>query len=299
MMRFKAEGVIAAMVTPMTGRDALVDLKKTRAVARFLVGEGAGGLFVCGTTGEGPLLTLAERRAVLETVIDAVGTQVMVIAHTGANTTAEAVALARHARDAGARAVAAVTPGYFGYDDRALAGYYGALAQAVPGFPVLLYNIPGCTGNPISVELVLRLAARHDNIVGIKDSSGDMASMTRLLAAAPRGFQVISGSDLTMFQALAAGAHAVVSGPANVATPICRAIHDNVRQGKLARAWKAQEALAKVVEGLSYGGKIDGYKEGLRLRGIDAGRPRPPQRKLTAPERKKLAGSLQAVGLMA
>jgi dihydrodipicolinate synthase/N-acetylneuraminate lyase len=234
----------------------------------------------------------------LETVIDAVGRRLVVIAQTGALTTAEAITLTRHARDAGARAAAAVTPSYFGYDHRALSAYFGGIAKAVPDFPVLLYNIPGCTGNALSVALVLELAARHDNVVGIKDSSGDMAGMTRLLAAAPKGFSVISGSDLTMFQALAAGAHAVVSGPANVATPLCRAIYDNMRQGKLDLAWKGQVALARVVESLDYGGKIDGYKAGLRLRGVDAGCVRPPQRSLSAAEIKVLAEGLQAVGLM-
>jgi len=297
-MQFRAEGVIAAMVTPMARGGVAVDLGRTRAVAQFLAEDGVHGLFVCGTTGEGPLLTVAERHAVLETVIDAVGERLTVIAQTGALNTAETIALTRHARDAGAHAAAVVTPSYFGYDDRALVVYFGSVAKAVPDFPVLLYNIPGCTGNALSVALVLQLADRHENIVGIKDSSGNMADMTRLIAEAPERFFVISGSDLSMFAALASGAHAVVSGPANVAAPVCRAIYDNVRKGRLDAAWEAQETLARVVAGLDYGGKIAGYKEGLRLRGIDVGAVRPPQREFTAAEKRVLSEGLRSVGLV-
>jgi len=197
----------------------------------------------------------------------------------------------------GAHAAAVVAPSYYTYDDRALAAYFKEVAHAVAPFPILLYNIPGCAKNALSADFILELAARVDNIVGVKDSSGDMAHLTRLLGHAPKGFHVINGADEYGFQALTAGCPAVVSGTANVTIPIYRALHNALKTDQRQKAWKEQVRLESACRLLGYGGLIALFKEAMRQRGFDPGPVRPPQRELTAPEKKALAQGLKEIGL--
>lgn len=297
-MTLKIEGVVVATVTPFSRTGLSVDLGKARDVAQFLLGEGCSGLFVCGSTGEGPLMALHERLAVLEASLEAAGSKGIVIAQTGAAHLGETIALTRHARDAGAHAAAVVAPHYFSYDDQALERYFSAVAKSVPGFPVLLYNIPQCTINRLSPSLVARLASRNDNLVGMKDSSGDMPAMTQLRCAVPPGFMLVNGADIQACPAFSSGIEAAVSGSANVLAPIYVSLYRHHRAGRTKEAWAAQDKLIQGVSLLQGASPVAAMKEGLRLRGVDAGWVRPPQRSLTAGERKALEKGLDALGLL-
>lgn len=297
-MRFKLEGVIAATVTPFT-QNGSVDFDKVGPLADYLIAsKGVHGLFVCGTTGEGPLLSLEERKTITEESVRASAKRAHIVVQTTAADQATTIELTRHAQKAGAKAAAVVTPWYYKYDDLALLKFYKDVAAAVPGFPILLYNIPGCARNAISPELTIRLAEEVENIVGIKDSAGNMSQLTRLLGHAPSGFVVCNGCDDMGFQALVAGCQAVVSGTANVVGELYVAIYNLVKKGDLKKAWKMQVKLEEACRVLEYGSQLAFFKEAMRLRGFDPGYVRAPQRELTAPEKSVLAKALATAGLL-
>lgn len=296
-MKFKVDGIISAMVTPFTKNGEFVDFDKVGPLAEWLVKRGAAGLFPCGTTGEGMLLTVEERKAVLEEVMQAAGKKTKVIAHTGALDTATTIELTRHAQECGAYAAGVVAPGYYGYDDQSLEIFYRSIAKAVPELPVLLYNIPGCARNYLKPSLVLKLA-EIENIAGVKDSTGDMKQMTQLLAHAPKDFYVINGEDEFGYQAFLAGVKAVVSGTSNVVIDVYLGVYENVVKGNLKKAWEYQCRQSDACRIFEYGRLSAVIKEGMKLRGFDAGAVRPPQREISAAEKKALAKKMEAAGLI-
>ncbi len=297
-MKICFEGIFPALLTPFTkgGRD--VDYDQACGLATWLADRGVHGLFVAGTTGEGPLMSVAERKRLLEGVVKAVGKRIKVIAHTGCFDTASTIELTRHAAETGAVGAGVVAPGFFAYDDEALFRHYKSVADSVKGFPVLLYNIPGCARNELSIPLVLRLAQSVENIVGMKDSGGNLAQMGLLLGRRPANFSVISGVDECSMQALASGANGCVSSTANVVPELFLSIFTNVRKGDLSKAWKSQVTLGETCALFGYGRMIARYKEGVRLRGFDAGFVRPPQRELTTAEKKTLVAGMRAAGFI-
>jgi dihydrodipicolinate synthase/N-acetylneuraminate lyase len=297
-MSFKPQGIISAMVTPFTKNGEFVDLDRVGPVAERLVKGGVHGLFPCGTTGEGFLLAPDERMDILEEVVKAVGKKATVIAQTGGCETATVIELTRHAQECGAHGAAIVAPGYYAYDDLAIKAFYTTIAKAVKGFPIMMYNIPSCARNALSAELILDLANSVENIVGLKDSSGNMGLITRLLGNAPKGFYVVNGADEYGFQALVAGCSGVVSGTSNVWHEIYLSVYNNVKKGNQKQAWKDQIKLERLCRVLQYGRNIAIFKEGMRMRGFDPGYVRPPQRELTAAEKKWLAQELSDMGVI-
>ncbi|MBI4560072.1 MAG: dihydrodipicolinate synthase family protein [Candidatus Hydrogenedentes bacterium] len=297
-MKFHLEGVIPAIVTPFTKDGKYVDHDRACALAERLAGQKVHGIFVAGTTGEGLLMTPAERKALLESLVAAVGKRIKVLAHTGFFDTATTIELTTHAMEVGAAAAGVVTPGFYTLDYEALFAHFKAVANAVRGFPVMLYNIPGCAKNVLTPQLILELAESVENIVGVKDSGGSMPNLGLTLGGAPKGFNVINGCDEYTYQALLSGANGSVSSTANVVPELFLAIFNNVRKGNLKDAWSAQVKLSRACAVFDYGSKVAWYKEGLRLRGFDPGYVRPPQRELTAAERKAFAKKLKALDLV-
>lgn len=296
-MRLKMEGIVAAMVTPFTKGGEYVDFDKIGPVAQGIVRMGAHGLFVCGTTGEGMLMSADERKAVLEEVMDAVERKTRIVAHTGAMDTATAIELTLHAAECGADASAVVAPPFYPYDDKAIEQHFSAVASAAKGHAIFLYNIPGFARNQISLESTLRLAAKHDNIVGIKDSSGNMVSLGKLLAAVPPKFVVMNGCDEFAHQALVAGASGAVSGTANAFGDLYVKMFDAVKKNDQTKARKLQHDMNKVCSVLTYGGTLAMFKAAMKLRGLDAGYVRSPQREVSAAEIKPIAALVEALGL--
>ncbi len=297
-MKFKVEGIISAMVTPFTKGGEYVDFDKVGPLALRMVSMGASGLFPCGTTGEGMLMNSDERKEVLEEVILAVGKKAKVIAHTGTMELAATIELTRHAQEAGAHGAAIVAPFFYSFDDLALFQYFSAIAKALPDFPVLLYNIPGCAKNVLTPSLVKRLADAHENIVGIKDSSGNIIALIEMLGNAAKGFHVINGVDDYGMQGFLSGAPAAVSGTSNVIVDVYAAMLAVLKKGDLKKAREKQTLLTNLARVLEYGAKAAIFKEGSRLRGFDAGYVRSPQRELLAEEKKKLAKGLEFYGLI-
>lgn len=297
-MTLKLGGVIPAMLTPFTRAGAKVDYDRAGELALYLAKKGVDGLFVAGTTGEGMLMRIEERKKLLEVVVDAVGDRLDVIAQTGCLDTPGTIELTRHAARAGAVAAGIVTPAFYGYDEASLYAHYKKVAGAVADFPIMLYDIPSTSKNLVGPSLIVKLAKDIKNIVGVKDSGGRMQKLNELLAIAPKGFIIINGVDEYTFQARIAGVHGSVSSTANVVPEMFKAVNKYVDAGQLEKAWKVQKKLGKVCALFRYGAMVSVYKEALRLRGFDSGYVRGPQRELTKTERRDLKKGMQDAGLI-
>ena len=213
---FEIRGVIVPLLTPMSQDGEQIDERALQAHVDWLIKKGVHGLMPCGTTGEAPLLAQAEREIITEIVVDAAAGRVSVIAHVGAITTRETVELAEHAAAVGVAAISAITPYYFALTDAALTEHFCRVATAAPDLPMYLYNLPARAGNHVTRSCAEAVLARCPNVVGIKDSSGDLATLSSFFGLKGGMFQVACGSDALLLRGLQAGALAGVSGNANV-----------------------------------------------------------------------------------
>ena len=286
------------MVTPLAPDGRHLHATAVAPYVQWLAQRGVDGVFVGGTTGEGPLLSLEERRQLLELVIGAARPlRLTVVAHVGDATTGGACALAEHAARAGADAMAAVTPWFFGLDLAALVEHFAELAATAAKTPFFLYHIPGAARNRVTPDLITALAPRAPNLAGLKDSGGDLAGL-RGLAAAGRaacahGFTVFCGGDAIALGALAAGADGMVSGNAStVPEPFVELVRA-FRAGDLAGARRAQDRIDAVRLALRDGGDLGLFKAVLQARGVGVGGPRRP---LAARSRAEAAAALAEIG---
>jgi 4-hydroxy-tetrahydrodipicolinate synthase len=295
---FTIRGVIPPLLTPFTGRGETVDEAALRTHVNWLVDQGVHGVMPCGTTGEGPLLTMAERKRVVEVVVASVNHRLPVIAHVGALTTHETLELADHAQSCGVEAISIVTPYYFHLSDNALVEHFCRVAGVVPNTPVFLYNIPQNTGNVLSRPAVEAIIARCPNVVGIKDSAGDLEALSSLVGLKEGKFQVICGSDTLLLSALQAGACASVSGNANVFPEVVVELFHAFWQGDLDGARRQQAHLDQIIETLQRGAGLSMFKRVLELRGLKGGAVRPPLPEATAEMLANAQQKLQSYQLL-
>ncbi len=212
-------GCATALVTPFTSSGAF-DEKRFRALVERQIKGGVRLLVPCGTTGETVTMSEEEDQRVIELTIEmarARGGAARVIAGTGSNSTASAVKYSRKARELGADAVLVVSPYYNKPTQEGLYAHFRAVAEAVGNLPVVLYNVPGRTASNISASTTLRLARDCENIVAIKEASGDMAQIMTILRQRSAHFRVLSGDDALTFALLALGADGLVSVASNEA----------------------------------------------------------------------------------
>ncbi len=207
------EGSIVALVTPMTA-DGQVDWKSLHALVEWHIEKGTNSIVAVGTTGESATLTVSEHSEVIAKVVDQVNGRIPVIAGTGANSTAEAIELSRAAKDIGADACLSVTPYYNKPTQEGLFQHYSHIAKSVD-IPQILYNVPGRTGVDMSVETVIRLSTVN-NIIGVKEATGDIERAKEIIANCPSDFLTYSGDDITAVELILAGGHGNISVTANV-----------------------------------------------------------------------------------
>ena len=239
MSRPRFRGVFTALVTPF--RDGRLDEKAFVRLVERQIDGGVHGLVPVGTTGETSTLSHAEHRRVVELCVQTAAGRVPVIAGAGSNATAEAIELARHAKDVGADAVLAVTPYYNRPSQEGLYRHYAAIVDAVE-IPLVVYNVPSRTSVDISNETLRRLA-KLPNIVGIKDATGDLprASLQRLMCGSD--WIMLSGDDPSALGYIAHGGHGCISVTSNVAPQACAAFYDAVLGGDWQAALAAQDRL--------------------------------------------------------
>lgn len=207
-------GCGTALVTPFTAQGA-VDEERHRALVERQIAGGVRVLVPCGTTGEGATLTDGEQARLIEITVDVARGRARVLAGVGSNATAVTIERARRARDVGADAVLVVAPYYNKPTQAGLTAHFRAVAESVPGLPVVLYNVPSRTASNIAAVTVLGLARDVDTIVGVKEASGDLAQVMAILRERPAGFLVLSGDDAMTLPLIALGADGIISVVSN------------------------------------------------------------------------------------
>jgi|688.fasta_scaffold207185_2 4-hydroxy-tetrahydrodipicolinate synthase len=293
---FSLHGVIVPLVTPFDDHNQ-VDHAGVRRVVDFVIDKGVHAVMVAGTTGEGMMLSLDERKAVLETVVAQTKSRVPVIAHTGCIDTGSTVALSQHASDAGADVVSAIVPYFFTFGEEQVYRHFLTVAESVPATPVLLYAFPGNAKNDISPALLGRLLAAAPNIVGIKSSNDDLDRFQNYVQVGGANFTACFGVDELMLGGLAFGAKAQISGNSNAFPEPFVQLYNAFVAGDWPRAQQLQQVVNAVIN-LHQGGRTTAFfKATLGLRGVPAGRVRPPMCELTAAELAAVKQAVNELGL--
>jgi 4-hydroxy-tetrahydrodipicolinate synthase len=287
------QGSITALVTPF--KDGTLDETAFRRLVEWQIDQGTHGLVPCGTTGESPTLTHDEHRRVVELCIEAAAGRVPVIAGTGSNSTAEAIALTRHAKVAGADGALVVTPYYNKPTQEGLYLHFKAINDAAD-IPILIYNIPGRSVIDMSVETMARLF-QLKNIVGVKDATANMARVSQQRAALGHEFIQLSGEDATALGFMAHGGVGCISVTANVAPALCSEFQLACLGGNFKRALEIQDRLMPLHEALFVESNPGPVKYAAEKLGISSGETRLPLAPISAAARKRVDEAIAAVGL--
>lgn len=209
-------GCATALVTPFTTNGS-VDEECLRKLVQRQIDAGVNLLVPCGTTGESVTLSEAEDQRVIQITVETARGRARVVAGTGSNSTAAAIEYSQAARRLGVDGVLVVAPYYNKPTQEGLYAHFSAIAQAVPDLPIMLYNVPGRTSSNISAQTTLRLAQACENIVAMKEASGNLSQIMEILRNRPEGFCVLSGDDAITLPLIALGAEGIVSVASNEA----------------------------------------------------------------------------------
>jgi 4-hydroxy-tetrahydrodipicolinate synthase len=293
---FKPKGIMPALVTPFTEDLKHVEEEQLRLLVDYCVKHGVHGVVPCGTTGEFVNMSAEEKKRVIDVVIDEVDGRVAVVAGTGASGTEQAVEMTAYAKDAGADAALVVTPYYLKPTSRGIYEHYFTIASTVD-LPLILYNIPQCTGLPLPWQMVEDLA-QIPNIVGVKDSSGQLSFVLAVLEKVRDKINVMCGHDEVVVAALAAGASGAILASANFIPDVWVDIYDSVQRGDLQRARELQYKVQKIAR-ITAGAGAVAAKEALNMIGVRVGSVRLPLSvggELTYEGREELRLDLEKIG---
>jgi dihydrodipicolinate synthase/N-acetylneuraminate lyase len=276
-------GVIVPLITPFDDQNE-IDFPALRNVIDFVVGKGVHAVMIGGTTGEGMLLSIDERKTLLEAVVDQVNGAIPVIAHTGCIDTKSTIELTKHASHVGADFISAIVPYFFTLNDDQIYNHFIAVAEAAPNMPILLYVFPGNAKNDISPALLERLLKAKQNIVGIKSSNADLIRFQDYVKIGGDGFTACYGVDELMLGGLVFGSKAQISGNSNSFPEPFIQLYEAFQAGNIPLAQQLQHTVNAIVN-LHCAGRTPAYfKATLKMRGIEAGRVRAPMCELTAGE---------------
>ena len=289
-------GVIPALVTPFTKKDE-VDLKGVEAITRYLVENGVHALMPVGGTGEFPSLLREEKRDVIAAVARVAKGKVPIVAGTAACSTREVILLSNDAHEAGADAVIVTAPYYFKLPEESLVRHYTTVAASI-GCPLVVYNNPLYTGNPMGPEMLARLMAVK-NVIGVKNSSPDMGQLVEMIRLSPKGRSLCTGIDSQFYPALCVGAAGLYSTAAGIVPAQMVKLYDLAVQGKHAEALALSMKLQALNRFLEYDpGYVAPAKEALNLLGLPGGYLRGPLPELTADEKAGVKAALKSIGAL-
>jgi 4-hydroxy-tetrahydrodipicolinate synthase len=285
------EGVFPAIITPFrTGSRPDLDLEGLRANVAWLVEQGIHGIVPCGSTGESATMSHKEHEKVVEETVDVVNGKIPVLAGTGSNNTEEAVLLTKAAKNIGADGVLVISPYYNKPNKAGLKKHYTKIADL--DIPVVMYNVPGRTGQNLEVDLVKDLA-KHPNIVGIKEASGNLFQMWQIIEETrEEDFKVISGDDNMTLPLLQLGGVGVISVAANVEPKLMVEMYEAFRKGNLTRAREVNAKLGPLYKDLFIDTNPIPVKKAVGLRGMAAGPVRLPLDDLDQDKTAKLQKTL-------
>jgi N-acetylneuraminate lyase/4-hydroxy-tetrahydrodipicolinate synthase len=296
-MTRELKGIIPPLTTPFTNSGDVFEAGLRRLVD-FQVEKGVHGLFICGTYGSGPIMTVEERKRVQEIVVDQARGRLTVVAHVGTPSTAQSVTLARHAQEVGADYVASVSPYYHGHDERSVVEFFRKLVEAVD-IPVYVYNNPKASGVTITQSFLRHLT--NVGVQGIKDSGFSYIEFSHLmleLVDKPE-FRFIVGTEAIALPAFMIGAKGCVSGLANAFPELMVKLWDlfQAEQYKAAAQVQMQVTKARQILHIPSSTNAACYAA-LRERGIDVGYPKPPILPVLEDKRKAMLAGFRDMGLL-
>jgi 4-hydroxy-tetrahydrodipicolinate synthase len=284
-------GALTAMVTPFL--NGKVDESRLKEQIDFQIESGIDGLVPVGTTGESPTLDFDDHIRVIELTVKQVAGRVPVIGGVGANSTEEAIALHRAARDVGCDAGLSVNPYYNKPSQEGLYRHFTTLADEVD-LPIVLYNIPGRTGIEMSPQTVARLAA-HQNIVAMKEATGNISMATEYMQACK--ITVLSGDDPLTLPMMAVGATGVISVLSNLLPDQVKNLCDLAKAGNFAEAAKLHHRVYKLTKSLFLDGNPVGIKWAMKVAGTDSGELRLPLVEASEATKKSIESAMQALSI--
>jgi len=287
------KGAFTALVTPF--REGAVDEKALVHLIERQIKGGVSGLVPCGTTGESATLTHDEHNRVIDLTIEASAGRLPVIAGTGSNSTAETIRLTRHAEDAGANAALLITPYYNKPSQAGLFAHFRSVSEAV-SIPLVLYNVPGRTGLNMRPETVARLS-EFKNIVGIKEASGDLEQVSRVIELSMDDFDVISGDDFTTLPTLCLGGSGVISVTSNVVPDDVSSMVNGYMDGDTERARELHYKLSPLNRAMFFETNPVPVKTALVMLGLLREEFRLPLVGLSKENRTRLLHALKHYGL--
>jgi len=274
-------GLVAATFTPMNG-DGAIDLQRIPAVCDFVLGQGVDGLFVCGSTGESPSLTLDERMLVAQSYVEAAAKRVPVVVHVGHNSLSDARTLAAHAQQLGADAIAVVPPSYFPLTSvDVLVECLQQIAKGAPEVPLFYYHIPPITGVDLSMVELLERAEALPTLAGIKFSAPQFEELAACVEYGSRRYNILFGCDELLLSGLMAGVAGAVGSTYNFMAPHYRRVIDAFEAGRVDEATQHQAVATGIVEEILRHGGHDAIKAAMGILGIDCGPPRLPWKPLS------------------
>ena len=290
-------GSIVALVTPMH-EDGSVDYPALRKLIDWHISEGTDCIGVVGTTGESPTVGVDEHHEIIRVAVEEARGRVPIMAGCGANSTSEAIALAKYAKAVGADCQLQVVPYYNKPTQEGMYLHFKAVAEAVGDLPMVLYNVPGRTVGDMLHDTVLRLA-EVPGIIGIKEATGDIARAQWLIRDVPKGFAVYSGDDPTAVALMLCGGQGNVSVTANIAPRLMHDLCVAAVAGDAKRAMEIQRQLMPVHKHLFCEANPIPVKWAMARMGLCGAAMRLPMTPLTAANQPVVEGALRASGLLA
>ena len=297
-MRRVFEGVFPPVVTPFK-EDESIDEEKLVSFLEFLIKKRVNGLFLLGTNGEGPSLDMEEKMQIMKLSVEVVNERIPIIAGTGSISTRETIKLSKYAEKIGVDAIHVVIPYYYPLSKDGLLKHYTKLSEEVD-LPILIYYIPGRTGNKMSIDTLVALS-KIKNIVGIKDSSKDVTWFYNAITTIKEereDFVFLGGSDALIYTHLVLGGDGAVSAIANVFPEMVVELYREFKKGNLKKAKEIQDKILKIRQILKKYPYLSGIKAALKLRGIDMGKLRSPLVFLDETELKNLENELKLIGVL-
>jgi len=291
-------GLVAAAPTPMRAKGEL-NLKAVEKLAEMLANNAVNTVFVCGTTGEFPSLTVSERLSVARQWLKVADPSLHVVVHVGHTCADAARAMAADAQKNGAHAIAAVPPYYFKPGDMAdLIAFCAAVASAAPKLPFYYYHIPEFTGVKMPmVKFLAEAPAKMPSLVGVKFTSEDLTDFGRCVDAHGKKFNLLLGRDDLLLAGLKVGAHGAVGTTYNFAAQLYVKIIRSFQNGDMGTAQNFQVQAVEMLAAMRRFGMIPATKYAMKEIGIDCGPVRPPLHRLSTEQQEQLHAALERVGL--
>lgn len=288
------KGSIVAIVTPF--KNGELDEAKLRELIEFHIKNGTKGIVPCGTTGESPTLSHEEHERVIDITVETVNGRVPVIAGSGSNSTAEALRLTKHAKEAGADGALVITPYYNRPTQKGLYEHYMKLADSVD-IPMIVYNVPSRTGTDILPETLAKIS-EHSNIAGLKEATGQVKRASQAVNMCGEDFVVLSGDDVNTLPILSIGGKGVISVAANVAPARVGNMCDSFLDGNLQKAQAIHHELLQLFIDLFLETNPIPVKTAMKLMGILNGEMRLPLASMSEENTKILEKTLRECNLL-